>query len=278
MSDKFVSCALLAVVCCCLQAAEPKRTPRERFLALNPNYDKGVAELYRRDYLPSAASSMTTVIDDKAFKEEDAQRVLGTLIDDFLRKFVDGGGTITRLERGRLMQAMDKSVKQIVKNEDAFARYTKWRDTTDRKANALFFLMTEAELKFSLPKALRDAGWTMKSQGIDDLEKFAGYFGEGPDYVFVFENPTLSKEGKRASLTVLAFQAERVRDKVLDREGPFRSTDEKLPAIDYFWQAGGFAFFSSEGDLTAPQARLASTIRSQMVGQPRFEARAVPID
>lgn len=279
MKRTLVSLGLLWLMVLCLRADQPKQTPRERFLALNPNYEKGVAEFYRRDYLPSAARAMAEAIKQEGFTEDDARRSLGTLIDDFLVKYVDGGGTITRAERGRLILAMDRAVRAKVKNEAALARYRKWRDTEDRMVNALSFLTTANDLHFTLPERVTDAGWAMKSLKLSDLEKYAGYFGDAPDHVLVFENPRLSKkEGKQASLMLLAFQSDRLRDKVLGREGPFRSEDKTLPAIDFFWQAGGALYFSSEGALPGPQAKLASSIKSLLVGQPRFEGKRVPID
>ncbi|MBY0232355.1 MAG: hypothetical protein K2W96_24010, partial [Gemmataceae bacterium] len=132
----------------------------------------------------------------------------------------------------RLIREMDKAVGAIVRDADALGRYRAWRDTTDRTANALVFLTTADELRMEVPKRLKDAG----------------YFGEPPDHVLTFDDQPLGmKEGKRPRLVVLAFQAERLRDKVLDKEGPFRSDDKKLPAIDYFWQAGGLVFSNSEG-------------------------------
>jgi hypothetical protein len=270
--------ALLCLPCGVLHADPEKPTPRERFLGLNPNYQKGTAEFYRRQYMPSAARAMTSAIDRPNFREPDAEHVLGELIDGFLEKYVAGGGTITRLEVARLVQEMDREVKRILKNDEAYARYVKWRGTTDRKSNALFFLMTAGELNLPLPKRLVDAGWTMKAHKVTELQKFAGYFNEAPDHVLLFENPRLSKDDKRAWLLVLAFQTERVRDAASERGGPFRSGDKKQPAIDLFWQTYGMVFFVAEGDFPAAQAELSSHIRSRMVGQPRFEGRSVPID
>ena len=144
-----------------LQADDRKQTPRERFLSLNPNYAKGSGDFYRRQYLPSAAPAMTSAIDDPNFTEADARRILNTLIDDSLEKYVDGGGTTTRLERFRLVQAMDQAVKGIVKNAAALERYRKWREDTNRQTNALTFLMTVRDFTIPLPKKLADAGWTV---------------------------------------------------------------------------------------------------------------------
>src|SRR5579859_7612688 len=102
MKMTLLSLGLMGFLWCGLRADEQKQTPRERFLNLNRNYARGAGDFYRRDYLPSAAPAMKDAIDDPAFAEADARRILNTLIDDFLEKYVDGGGTITRLERYRL--------------------------------------------------------------------------------------------------------------------------------------------------------------------------------
>ena len=72
--------------------------------------------------------------------------------------------------------------------------------------------------------------------------------------------------------------SERLRGTVLHHEGPFRCEDKTLPAIDFFWQTRDLVFFSSEGEMIEVQARLASALRSQMIGEPSFEGEARPID
>jgi hypothetical protein len=278
MKMTLLSFGLVGFLCCGLQAEDQKSTPRSRFLNLNPNYAKGAGDFYRRQYLPSAAPAMTSAIDDPIFVEADAQRILNTLIDDFLEKYVDGGGTITRLERFRLIQAMDQSVKGIVKNDAAIARYRKWREDTNRQANALTFLMTVEDLSIALPKKLIDSGWTVKSPKVTELEKYKGYFNETPDNVMLFENAALSKGDKKAWVMVVSYPTTRLQDQVRDRSGPFRADDKKLPPVDFFWQTHDMVFFAATGEITGPQAEMVSFVRSHMVGQPRFQGKSVPID
>ncbi|MFO0965494.1 MAG: hypothetical protein U0793_07895 [Gemmataceae bacterium] len=139
MKVKILALAILAICGARLDASDNK-TPRQRFLALNPNYEKTAGAFYGAEYLPSAAQAMTAAIGQKAFKRADAERILEALIDGFLEKFVDAGGKMPN--PAPFVEAMDTSVRMIVKDKEAFARYVRWRSNRDRKVNALAFLMT----------------------------------------------------------------------------------------------------------------------------------------
>jgi hypothetical protein len=138
--------------------------------------------------------------------------------------------------------------------------------------------MTVRDFTIPLPKKLVDAGWTVKRHKVAELNQYAGYFNETPDDVLLFENAALSKGEKKAWVMVLSYPTTRLQDQVQDRVGPFRSSDKKLPPIDFFWQTHDMVLFAAEGEIAAAQAELVSFIRSHMVGQPRFEGKSVPID
>ena len=154
MKITLVTAGLLGLFCC-LRADEPKRTPRERFLTLNPNYEKGVAEFYRREYMTSAAPAMTKAIDHANFKEADAQRAIGIGVRDHVGEadVAEGVGRVgaVRTEAGvaehEAHAVADRQPQERVDLEVALLRDRAPHRTPLEHAHAIELTVVQEQLK-----------------------------------------------------------------------------------------------------------------------------------
>lgn len=119
-------------------SAQQQLTPKERFLADNPNYKERVTAFYSQKYLPGAVRTMTEAIRSPGFRDADADRILREWIGRFLDEWIQVGGDIPEEIREQVLAPMNLQVRRLDKDEKAFQRYLTWRHSAD---NSLAFLL-----------------------------------------------------------------------------------------------------------------------------------------
>lgn len=125
--------------------AEPP-TPKERFLALNPDYKERAGAFYAAQYLPGTVRSMTSAIRSPGFRDADADRILRDVIGHFLDEYIQAGGRISRGNHAEVVARMDHEVRKLLGDDSAFKRYLAWRQPRNGVNNPLAFLLIVQEL------------------------------------------------------------------------------------------------------------------------------------
>lgn len=262
-------------------AAAQNNPRKERFLQLNPGYQKRAGASYEVNNLEGSVRSMVPAVDSPKLKDGDARAILREFIYDYLDAYVEAGGEMNRAEHVRALAKIDKRVSDLVDDKDAYQRYLRWRKTTPRAQNPLQFLFVlEIPVAFRVPGPLAKEGWTVEV--IDEvpvLEAFKGYLGVAPDQVLRFSNPTLGKvvgKGDKVDavnpwLMLVVYPSGRAKEALASHQaplGPWGTAPPKgqpeLPPLEVFWQTRGYLILGAEGAFAKEQARLATALKLQM--------------
>jgi hypothetical protein len=256
---------------------QPAGARKKQFLDLNPDYAKRSGKFYEESYLPGAAASLARAVQSDRLPNAVARALLTGLIYDFLGEYVEGGGQMSRSEQAKVIERLDKRVRETLKDRAAFARYLKWRKETPRTENPLQFLF-HMDLPFTptLPGALTDAGWTAEVvSDLAALERYTAYFGFPPDVVVRYENRQVSRKTDGAAahpqLMLVVYPGGRLRDALAGRKAPFGprapAAGKTLPPLDLFWETYHHVYLSAEGAFPEEQRRLASAVKGQFMSR-----------
>jgi hypothetical protein len=160
------------------------------FQKMNPNYAERSGMFYETKYLPTAAANLSKAVGSPALTEATAKQLLRDHIYHCLNVYVEGNGTVTRAERQALNDEFDRTIKELLKNDKAYAKYLAWRANPSREENPLAFLFSHP---FALPAVLSDelkqAGWAVEN--ITDAKQLGQYQARAsfaPDQVLIFKN------------------------------------------------------------------------------------------
>jgi hypothetical protein len=232
------------------------------FQKYNPDYIQRTSKFYKFKYMPSAAATLAKAANSPALPEGKAAELLSEYIDNYLQLHWDSNGSLTRADVEVLTASFDKKVKDLVKNDAAYQKYLKWRNTTSRDDNALEFLFhTSFALPVNLRKDLVTAGWTVQSiTDIKDLGQYEVHASFAPDQALIFKNAKLMD----STLTVLVYPTERIR---LMQAGKGPNSKGKLgQELRPFWQVSGYSMYTLQPKLNTAQSELADNLRTQWIG------------
>ncbi len=133
-----------ADVICTAQQTEPvgkiaSEKSENTFLRDNPEYRDRAGKYYEKEYLEKATHQLAEVVKIADKQKPKAGEILKSFIYDWLGRFVEGGGRISRKDLTQCLSSMDKRFQGEL-SEAEYEKYLTWRKGK-AGANALGFLM-----------------------------------------------------------------------------------------------------------------------------------------